>query len=68
MRNESRFRVIERADPARYKQFVADSEEAARRRYSVYQQLAGIKVAPAEAAAAAAAPTPPAEPTGKEQA
>src|SRR4029453_10369294 len=29
MRNESRFRVIERADPARYKKFVADSEEAA---------------------------------------
>jgi pyruvate-ferredoxin/flavodoxin oxidoreductase len=68
MRNESRFRVIERSDPARYKQFVADSEEAARRRYSVYQQLAGIKVAPAEAAAVPAVPTTPAEPTGKEQA
>jgi pyruvate-ferredoxin/flavodoxin oxidoreductase len=69
MKNESRFRVIERADPARYKKFVEDSEEAARRRYSVYQQLAGIKVPPAEAAAAAAAPPPPetAEPA-KEQA
>ena len=56
MRNESRFRVIERADPARFKKFVQDSEEAARRRYEVYQQLAGIKVAPAEAAAAVTAP------------
>jgi len=44
MRNESRFRMIERADPARYKQFLADSQAAAERRYSVYQQLAGMKV------------------------
>ncbi len=44
MRNESRFRTIERADPARYKRFVEESESAARRRYAVYQQLAGITV------------------------
>jgi pyruvate-ferredoxin/flavodoxin oxidoreductase len=44
MHNEARFRMIERADPARYKQFVADSQAAAERRYSVYQQLAGMKV------------------------
>jgi pyruvate-ferredoxin/flavodoxin oxidoreductase len=44
MRNESRFRMIERADPARYKRFVDESQEASRRRYSVYQQLAGISV------------------------
>src|SRR5262245_28040911 len=48
MRNESRFRMIERAAPERYKKFVQDSEEAARRRYIVYQQLAGISVPPAE--------------------
>ena len=48
MRNESRFRMIERADPERYKKFVQDSEEAARRRFLVYQQLAGISVPPAE--------------------
>jgi len=48
MRNESRFRVIERADPERYKQFVQESQEAARRRYSVYQQLAGVSVPAAE--------------------
>jgi pyruvate-ferredoxin/flavodoxin oxidoreductase len=57
MGNESRFRMIERSDPARYKKFVADSEEAARRRYIVYKQLAGISVPPAEAVAE---PIPPA--------
>jgi pyruvate-ferredoxin/flavodoxin oxidoreductase len=44
MRNESRFRMIERADPARYKGFLEESQAAAQRRYSVYQQLAGITV------------------------
>jgi pyruvate-ferredoxin/flavodoxin oxidoreductase len=44
LRNESRFRSIERADPARYKAFVAESQAAAQRRYAVYEQLAGIKV------------------------
>jgi pyruvate-ferredoxin/flavodoxin oxidoreductase len=48
MRNESRFRMVERAYPARYKKFLEDSEEAARRRYVVYQQLAGISVPVAE--------------------
>jgi pyruvate-ferredoxin/flavodoxin oxidoreductase len=51
MRNESRFRMIERADPARYKKFIEDSEEAARRRYIVYKQLAGISVPAAETVA-----------------
>jgi pyruvate-ferredoxin/flavodoxin oxidoreductase len=64
MRNESRFRMVERADPARYKKFVAESQEAARRRYLVYQQLAGISVPPAEPEAA----EPPAAPSGKESA
>ena len=44
MRNESRFRTVERADPERYKRFVEDSQAAAQRRYAVYQQLAGITV------------------------
>jgi pyruvate-ferredoxin/flavodoxin oxidoreductase len=44
MRNESRFRVIERSDPARFKGFLKDAQEAARQRYAVYQQLAGITV------------------------
>jgi len=36
--------MIERADPERYKKFIQESQEAARRRYIVYQQLAGISV------------------------
>ena len=44
MRNESRFRMVERADPARYKAFVAESQALAERRYAVYSQLAGITV------------------------
>jgi pyruvate-ferredoxin/flavodoxin oxidoreductase len=44
MRNESRFRVIERADPARFKQFLEEAQAAAERRYSGYQQLAQIKL------------------------
>ena len=42
MRNESRFRVVERADPARFKGFLEDAQEAARQRYAMYRQLAGI--------------------------
>jgi pyruvate-ferredoxin/flavodoxin oxidoreductase len=44
LRNESRFRQVERADPARYRHFVAESQAQAQRRYAVYQQLAGISV------------------------
>ena len=50
LRNESRFRMVERADPARYKTFVAESQAAAERRYAVYQQLAGITVPVIQAA------------------
>jgi pyruvate-ferredoxin/flavodoxin oxidoreductase len=44
MRNESRFRMIERSDPARFKGFLEESQAAAERRYLVYQQLAEMKV------------------------
>jgi pyruvate-ferredoxin/flavodoxin oxidoreductase len=50
LRNESRFRMVERADPARYQHFLAESQAEAVRRYSVYSQLAGIKVPAFEAA------------------
>jgi pyruvate-ferredoxin/flavodoxin oxidoreductase len=55
LRNESRFRMVERADPARYKQFAAESQAAAERRYAVYSQLAGIKVPAFDAVPAAEA-------------
>ena len=34
MRNESRFRVVERSDPARFKGFLKAAQEAARQRYA----------------------------------
>ena len=36
--------MIERADPARFKRFLEESQAAAQKRYAVYQQLAGITV------------------------
>ena len=36
--------MIERADPARFKQFLEEAQAAADRRYSGYQQLASIKL------------------------
>ena len=44
MRNEARFRVVERTDPARFKHFLKEAQEAAQKRYAVYEQLAGITV------------------------
>ena len=62
MRNESRFRMVERADPAQYKKFVRESQAAAQRRYAVYQQLAGITVPVIDTTE-----PPPARPDSKEE-
>ncbi len=44
MRNEARFRVVERTDPVRFRGFLKEAQEAAEQRYAVYQQLAGITI------------------------
>jgi pyruvate-ferredoxin/flavodoxin oxidoreductase len=44
MRNESRFRTVERTDPARFKNFLKLATEEAQKRYAVYQQLSQITV------------------------
>jgi pyruvate-ferredoxin/flavodoxin oxidoreductase len=44
MRNEGRFRVVEKADPARFQRLLTAAETLTRQRYAVYQQLAGIKI------------------------
>src|SRR3954454_4259492 len=49
MRNESRFRMVERSDPEKFKMFLKQATGEARKRYSVYQQLAGITVPQPEA-------------------
>lgn len=46
-RNEARFRMVEKQDPARYKELLAQAQSEATRRFAVYQQLAGLTVPPA---------------------
>jgi pyruvate-ferredoxin/flavodoxin oxidoreductase len=44
MQNEARFRMVEKADPKRYKRLVAAAQQDAVRRVAVYQQLAGVMI------------------------
>ncbi|MFL6292481.1 MAG: 2-oxoacid:acceptor oxidoreductase family protein, partial [Thermoanaerobaculia bacterium] len=44
MRNETRFRMVEKQDPERFKRLTAAAQLNAAQRYAVYQQLAGITV------------------------
>ncbi len=57
VRNEGRFRVVEKADPARFQHLLKLAERHTRQRYAVYQQLAGITV-PLDGTAAKTAPAP----------
>ena len=47
---ETRFRMVEKIDRDRYRRFLAQAEREAMRQYSVYSQLAGIKIPTGEAA------------------
>jgi hypothetical protein len=44
MRLETRFRMVEKQDPSRFKQFLATAQRQAEQRYAVYRQLAGITI------------------------
>ena len=44
MRNETRFRMVEKQDPERFKRLAALAQRSAAQRFAVYQQLAGITV------------------------
>jgi len=52
MRNESRFRMVEKLDAERFKRFLELAQDAAARRVAVYQQLAGVTIPQAEKHAA----------------
>jgi pyruvate-ferredoxin/flavodoxin oxidoreductase len=41
---ETRFRMVEKQDPARYRKFLEASQKQADRRYAIYQQLAEVSV------------------------
>jgi pyruvate-ferredoxin/flavodoxin oxidoreductase len=61
LRNENRFRVVEKQDPARFRRLASAAQAAARQRYAIYQQLAGLTLpGPAEdrMPAATSAPAP----------
>ncbi len=53
MRNEARFRMVEKLDPLRFRRLLGMAEKRATQRYAIYQQLAGVKV-PVEATVATA--------------
>jgi pyruvate-ferredoxin/flavodoxin oxidoreductase len=54
VRNETRFRMVEQQDPARFKDLMASAQDHVTRRYSLYENLAKF-MAPRPAAAAAPA-------------
>jgi pyruvate-ferredoxin/flavodoxin oxidoreductase len=45
---ETRFRMVEKIDPDRYKRFLAEAQRSAEQHYAVYQQLAGITIPQSE--------------------
>ncbi|HET7295065.1 MAG TPA: pyruvate:ferredoxin (flavodoxin) oxidoreductase [Vicinamibacteria bacterium] len=44
MRNETRFRMVEKQDPERFRHLLARAERQARQRFAVYRQLAGLTI------------------------
>jgi pyruvate-ferredoxin/flavodoxin oxidoreductase len=48
MRGETRFQMAEKVDPVRFKRLLAEAQQAATRRFAIYQQLAGITVPSAD--------------------
>jgi len=64
MRNETRFRMVEKLNPERFKKLLASAEKQAKQRVAVYKQLSGLTVPQVtdtpEAAGPEAPPKPPA--------
>jgi pyruvate-ferredoxin/flavodoxin oxidoreductase len=44
MRNETRFRMVEKLDPERFRRLLNSAEKQARQRVSLYKQLSGVSV------------------------
>jgi pyruvate-ferredoxin/flavodoxin oxidoreductase len=44
MRNETRFRMVEKIDPVRFKRLAVDAEKASARRIAVYDHMAKLRV------------------------
>jgi len=56
MRNETRFRMVEKIDPARFKRLALMAEKNTRQNVAVYKQMAGITVPQVSDAEAEAEP------------
>jgi pyruvate-ferredoxin/flavodoxin oxidoreductase len=56
MRNETRFRMVEKLDPVRFKKLALMAEKNTRQNVAVYKQLAGITVPQVSDAEAEAEP------------
>jgi hypothetical protein len=44
MRNETRFRMVEKMDPERFKRLSVEAQHASERRIAVYHHLAKLRV------------------------
>ena len=54
--NETRFRMVEKLDPERFQQLMAQAQMEATQRFAVYQHLAGLTIPKDDGDAGAAAP------------
>ncbi|MBN2371204.1 MAG: pyruvate:ferredoxin (flavodoxin) oxidoreductase [Vicinamibacteria bacterium] len=61
MQNETRFRMVEKINPERFRDLLERAGRLAAQRFAVYQQLAGIKVPRASTGGDAEQPTAPAK-------
>ena len=55
-KNETRFRMVEKLDPKRFQQLMAQAQVEETQRFAVYQHLAGLTIPRGEGEAGAAAP------------
>jgi hypothetical protein len=46
MRNEARFRMVEKIDPKRFAKLAAEAQRDAVRRTEIYRQMAEMRVSP----------------------
>ena len=44
MKNETRFRMVEKINPEGFKRFAKEAQEAAERRMAIYQHMAQLKL------------------------
>jgi pyruvate-ferredoxin/flavodoxin oxidoreductase len=58
MRNEARFRMVEKIDPAGFRRYALGAQQAAQRRVATYQHIAQLRFPQAAGGAVAEAPSP----------